>query len=91
MQEMRICFHKDPISVPAMCDDLREGGAIHWLSMGRAFHDAVALMEADGIGIVTSGTWVRDELCLDDPADSVAKAIERWNRKGRPVPHSESL
>jgi hypothetical protein len=85
-----------------MCDDLREGGAIHWLSMGRAFHDAVALMEADGIGIVTSGTWVRDELCefvmradvyecLDDPADSVAKAIERWNRKGRPVPHSESL
>lgn len=26
---------------------------------------------------------------LNDPADSVAEAIVRWNRKGRPAPHRE--
>lgn len=28
---------------------------------------------------------------LDKPADSVAKAIVRWKRKGSPIPHSEPL
>lgn len=100
---MHISFHQDPVSVLDLCEDLKDHGAVFWHTMRPNFREHEHLVATQGLEVISLNATLDGEfmpfLVRLDLAQSghtalterVAKAIQRWHRIGKPVPHLERI
>ncbi|MNS95857.1 hypothetical protein D3C72_1301320 [compost metagenome] len=100
---MRVCFHKDSVSVAAICVDLEQHGAVYWHTSRPNFRRVYDLVREQGLRVIPlcarpGGDFLNFMIRMDLADDGlesaearVAQAIVRWQDAGEPVPHSEPV
>lgn len=100
---MRVCFHKDSVSVASICADLEEHGAAYWHTSRPNFRRVYDLVEEQRLEVIPlcarpGGDFlhflIRSDLVvggLKSVENRVAQALVRWQNAGEPVPHSEPI
>lgn len=100
---MRICFHEDPVNIEALCADLEQHGAVYWHTTRPNFKRVQDLVDEQGPAFLPlcarpGGDFlnfmIRSDLVdggLESIEQRVARAIERWQEVGEPVPHNEII